>query len=626
MSDKRETRKLAAIMHADVKGYSRLMGEDESFTIQALTASRKIFSEIIGKHGGRVVNAPGDSILSEFPSVVSAVHCAVEIQRQLDARNLDLPENRRMQFRIGINLGDVIQSEDAIYGDGVNIAARIEALAEPGGVSISRTVFNHVQSKLKYGYEYQGEHHVKNITNPVRVYKLLPDPKDSGKLIGESTPQLRPSKRFYIAALAILLISVAGVISHFYLRHPNIDPPKAEEIAFQLPDKPSIAVLPFVNMNEDPKQEYFSDGITHDLITALSKFGELLVIASNTIFTYKSKSVNIENVGRELGVRYILEGSIQKYSARVRVNAKLIDATTGFHIWSEKYDRDLNDIFAVQDEIVKMIIGNLAVKIDAAERKRTTHKKTENMQAYDYLLRGREHLRTKTCSEFRKARKMFEKAIEIDPESASAYVGLGRAYQGQTSYGCIEFPAQALNQAKDLVRKALNLDASNADAYALLGLVNTYSGKYDLAINQLNRAIELNPNNALALSYRGQVMLWSGRVDEGIHSLETAVRYDPYKGPGDYMFLGIGYYLKGLYDKAINVAEEGLNRKPDWAGNHVILAAAYAQSGHANDAEREAKEVLRLEPFFDVDDYGTVFRKQADRAKIVQGLRKAGLN
>jgi adenylate cyclase len=622
-------RKLTAILSADVEGYSRLMGNDEEATVRTITAYREVMTTLIQQHNGKVLDSPGDNLLAEFASVVDAVQCSVSVQKELKARNDRLSEDRRMQFRIGINLGDVIQEDGRIYGDGVNIAARLEGLAEPGGICITRTVFEHVEGKLPYGYEYIGDQTVKNIANPVGVYQVLLDPRVTvaGKLKEQkSASKLR--KAIIIGAGAIFILVIAVAIWQFYL-HP---PPQQLAVSSQnatvseIPAKPSLAVLPFENLSGDPDQEYFSDGITNDIITALSKFGELLVIASNTIFTYKDKPVKIEHVGQELGVKYVLEGSVQKAGSKIRINAQLIDTETGFHIWSEHYSRELKDIFAVQDEIVHTIVGKFAAEIDAVERKRAMQKMTESLEAYDYMLRGMEYLRRRTRLENGKARHMFEKAIDLDPGFASAYVGLGQTYQVQVSFGWSEFPIQALQQAKDLALKALSLEKSNADAYSLLGLVYTFEEQYDLAINKLNRAIELNPNDASSLAFRGQVLLWSGRVDDAIHSLETAYRFDPNMIHGNFMFLGIGYYLKEQYDKAINVLEEGVSRKPDWVGNHIIIAAAYAQSDRLEDAKREAQEVLRLEPFFEIDRYGTVFRNKTDRAKIVEGLRKAGLN
>ncbi len=618
-------RKLTAILSADVEGYSLLMGDDEESTIRTLRRHRQAMKMIIEQHRGRVVDATGDNLLAEFASVVDALNGAVAVQKKLTELNTGLPEKRKMQFRIGVNLGDVVAEGDRIYGDGVNIAARMEGLSSAGGICISGTVYDQVKNKLDLGYEYSGEHTVKNIIEPVRVYRVLMKPEAAGKIIGEKRPVL---KRRYLAAVAIVLVIGAAAFWVYYMRHTPVleEPISSPKTALPLGERASIAVLPFSNLSGDPEHEYFSDGITNDLIAALSKFREILVIASNTMFTYKGKPANIEQVGQELGIRYVLEGSVQKVASKARVNAQLIDAATGFHIWSERYHRDLKDIFAVQDEIVQTIIGKLAVKIDTIERKRVMDKKTENLEAYDYWLRGMEYLRPKKCSDFRKARQMFEKAIELDPDYASAYVGLGQLYDGQVSYGCTEFPTQALQRSEDLALKALSIDESNADAYALLGFVYTYFERYDRAIKNLNLAIQLNPNDASSLKVRGQALIWSGRVDDAIHSLETAFRFDPNQTPGAFMFLGIGYYLKDQYTKAIDVLEEGLSRNPDWPGTHIILAAAYAQSDRANDAEREAQEVLRRDPFFEVDNYGTVFRNQADREKIVQGLRKAGLN
>jgi len=626
MTDNGIQRKLKAIFSADVKGYSLLMGDDDESTVITITAYRKIITDLIQKHQGRVVDSPGDNILAEFSSALNAVNGAIDIQRTLEIENAKLRDNRRMDFRIGINLGDILHKDNRIYGDGVNVAARIESLADPGGICISREVYNQVKKIVAQGFEYLGEHAAKNITEPVRIYRILLAPESEGKVIGEPITKSTSNIMPYVAIMSVFVVAIAALLWTFYPRPSATNPASIENRAFPLPNKPSIAVLPFANMSVDPAQEYFSDGITNDIITALSKFGELLIIASNTIFTYKGKAVNIEHVGEELGVRYVLEGSVQKAGPKVRINVQLVDAVTGFHIWSERYDRELKDIFTVQDEIVNTIVGKFAAEIDAAERKRVMLKKTESLEAYDYQLRGMEYFRHRTRSDNRKARQMFEKAIEFDPDFAYAYVGLGRTYQSQVSYGWTEFPSQALNKAEDLALKTIELENSISDAYALLGLVYTFRGQYDLAINQLGRAIELNPNDANSLRNVGQVMLWSGKIDEAIHSLETAFRFDPNQVPGSYMFLGIGYYLKGQYDKAINVLEEGVSRKKDWAGNHIILAATYAQAGRSNEAEREAQKVLRLEPFFEIDGYGTVFRNQEDRDKIVEGLRKAGLN
>jgi adenylate cyclase len=347
VAEERAKRKLAAIFSADVKGYSRLMADDEEATVRTINSYREVITGLINGHAGRVVDAKGDNVLAEFSSVVDAVRCAVDVQKELSARNTDLPEHRKMEFRIGVNLGDVIEKEGTIYGDGVNVAARLEGLADGGGICISGTAFDHVKNRVSVGYEYQGKQTVKNIPDPVRVYKVLMKPEAAGKVIGEEEPGHKKRKWVAVAVAAVLAVAAGGLIWDFYLR-PDVEPASVEKMAFPLPDKPSIAVLPFVNMSEDPKQEYFSDGITEDIITALSKAPRLFVIARNSTFTYKGKPVKVQQVAEELGVKYVLEGSVRKTESRVRITAQLIDALKGFHVWAEKYDRDLKDVVNFQ--------------------------------------------------------------------------------------------------------------------------------------------------------------------------------------------------------------------------------------------------------------------------------------
>jgi adenylate cyclase len=618
-------RKLAAILSADVKGYSRLMGEDEEETVRTITDYRNVIATLIAQHRGRLVDSPGDNLLAEFGSVVDALRCAWDIQQEIKTRNTDLPDNRQMNFRIGVNLGDVIEEGERIYGDGVNIAARLESLAEEGGICISGTTYDHVKNKLPFRYDYQGEQTVKNIKEPVRVYRVLMESEVPTKEIAEKRTRLRG---WQWAVLSIIVIGViAAGLWGFYLR-PSPPPPEPtleKAPALELSDKPSIAVLPFSNLSADREQEYFSDGVTNDIITDISKFRELMVIASNTVFTYKDKPVDIKEVGQELGVRYVLEGSVQKGGDKVRINTQLIDARTGSHLWAERYDRDIKDIFAVQDEIVQTIVRTLAVKIDTVERARSMRKGTENLEAYDYVLRGQEYLRRRTRAENIKAEEMFTRAIELDPSYATAYVGLGGRYVFLVGWGWTEFPDKALQEAHDLAQKALSLDESHAGAHALLGNIYIYRGQHELAISELRRAIELNPNDASSRRRLGMVLLWSSRPDDAIQAYETALRYDPRTSPATHMFLGLGYYLKGQYDMAINALERGLVQYPNFVGNYIALAAAYAQTGQSEEAARAAAKVLRLDPFFEVESYGTVFRNPADRAAIKEGLRKAGL-
>jgi adenylate cyclase len=366
MEEKGFKRKLTAILSADAKEYSRLMGEDESATVRTLKVCRALIADLVRKHQGRVVDSPGDNILAEFGSVVDSVQCAVNIQKELNAKNADLPENRRMEFRIGIHLGDVVEEGERIYGDGVNLAARLESLADAGGICISGSVYKQVKNKLASGYEYLGERSVKNIAEPINVYRVLMDPDAAGRVIGEKRARLKGGHRAVVAAGALVVAAAAVGIWNFYFRFtsPYENLASLAKPAIPLADRASIAVLPFSNLSGDPEQAYFSDGITNDIITDLSKFRELLVIASNTVFTYKGKPVKVQQVSEELGVRYVLEGSVQKLSHKVRINAQLIDATTDLHIWAERYDRDLNDLFAVQNEIVQTIVTTLAIKVE----------------------------------------------------------------------------------------------------------------------------------------------------------------------------------------------------------------------------------------------------------------------
>jgi len=628
MTTKDVKRKLVAIFSADVKGYSRLMGDNEVETVRTLTAYRELISMCIQQHRGRVVDAPGDNLLAEFASVVEAVQCAVEIQEALEIRNTELPENRRMEFRIGINLGDVIAEEERIYGDGVNIAARVEALAEAGGICITGSAYDQVKNKLSLNFEYLGEHTVKNIAEPVIVYRALKENGDQAAKVGEKRAGPAQWQRVALIVAAVLLIG-AGALSvlKFYMQppHPPGQVASEEKMTITLPEMPSIAVLPFNNLSGDKEQEYFSDGITNDIITDLSKFSHLFVIASNTVFTYKDKAVNVKDISRQLGVRYVLEGSVQRAGRKARINAQLIDATSGSHIWAERFNRDLKDIFAVQDEIVQTIVTTLAVKIDAEERKRALRKNTESLEAYDYLLRGWQHYYENTRSANREARRMFQKAIELDPGYASAYLALAWTYWADSQFGWTEFSNQAMQKAHDLAQHALSLEESSASVHNMLGSVYLSRAQYDLAVGEFQKAIELNPNDARSYGMLGGAMLYQGRADEAIRLMEIGRRFDPNMGPGDYMELGLAYYLKEKYDDAIRSLQLGLSRHPDWAGIYIALAAAYAQSGRSEEATRAAEKVLRLHPFFEIDSYGDIFRNPADRTAIIEGLRKAGL-
>jgi len=618
-------RKLAAILSADVEGYSRLMDDDEEATIRTLTAYRSAMTRLIQQYRGRVVDTTGDNLLAEFASAVDAVNCAVEIQRELAERNAELPEERRMQFRIGVNVGDVVEKEDRIYGDGVNIAARVEGLAEAGGICISGRVYDHVENKLDLEFGFVGEQEVKNIAKPVRIYRALSHPGAAAhRVIKAKRAVSRTWRKVLVATVAVVVVGAAVAVWHFYFRSSAVEVASVEKMAVPLPDNPSIAVLPFDNLSGDPEQEYFSDGITNDIITDLSKFRGLLIIASNTVFTYKGKPVKAKTVSQELRVRYVVEGSIQKADDKVRINAQLIDTATGHHLWAERYERNLKDIFALQGEIVQTIVATLAIKVDGAEIARAMRKDTTNLEAYDYVMRGWQYFSRRTRSANVKAKEMFRKAIDLDPDYGAAYMALGWAYFMDATLGWTEFPAQSMQRAQDLAQKALSLEESNAGPHGLLGTCYLYQGEYDLAISELQRAIELNPNDSYGYRYLGWGLLYAGLTDDAIKALEITLRLNPNTDAGGFYFLGSGYYLTGRYDDAIRTLKQGLGREYNHADSQIVLAASYAQAGRLEDAASTAKMVLKLRPFFEFDSYAMAFRKPADRERILEGLRKAG--
>ena len=626
MSPRAYTRKLAAILSADVKGYSRLMGEDEAATVSTLTEYRKVMEGLIREYRGRVVDSPGDNLLAEFPSAVEAVNCAWRIQKEILQKNKSLSEGRRMMFRIGVNLGDIIEDEGRIYGDGVNIAARLEGLAEAGDICISGTVYDQVKQKVPLQFVYLGEQQVKNIQGTVRTYRVA-KPFEDGRQTAKVEISKRPSWRRTLPVLGLFLLlaaSAAGLLKFLASRTQPGESPGPEQTQ-ALSAKPSIAVLPFANLSQDPQQEYFSDGITNDIITDLSKFRSLMVLAANTVFTFKGKAVRAEKIGRELGVRYVVEGSVQKAGDRVRINVQLIDAGEGHHLWAERYDRSLEDLFAVQNEIIQKVVTALAIKIDAAERARASHKDTRNMVAYDYVLRGNDALWRNTRIANREAQALFEKAIELDPQYAGAYVGLGWVYFNRATDGWTEFIDAAFERCLALARQSLEIDAENASAHQLLGCVNVFRKQYDLAVAELERAIALNPNDATSYHWLGFIQLWSGRVDQAIKTLNMALNLDFNARLPTLQHLGAAYYLKGRYADAVTALERGILRDPDYAGYHIVLAAAYAQIGRAADAAREAEIVRRLYPFFEAGTFGSAFNNPQDRDKLVKGLIKAGL-
>ena len=574
-------RKLTAILSTDVEGYSRLMGEDEEATVRTLTTYREMMAKVIQKHEGRVVDSPGDNVLAEFASVVDAVRCAVEVQEELRVQNAELPENRRMQFRIGINLGDVIQEGERIYGDGVNIAARIEGLADGGGICISRTVYDQVKNKLSLGYKYMGEHTVKNIAEPVRVYRVLME--------------------------------------------PDIVIPKITK-AFKFPDKPSIAVLPFLNMSGDPEQEYFSDGITEEIITGLSNISHLFVIARNSTFTYKEKPVKVQQVAEELGISYVLEGSVRKAGNRIRITAQLVDAITGHHLWAERYDRDLKDIFAIQDEITMKIVTALQVELTEGEQARLYGKGTENLEAYTKFLRAQKYFYK---GDFSLSRQMAKEAVELDENYPAPYVLLAWTHWFEARLGW----GESLKQACSTSQKALTMDDTIPGVHAIIGGIHLYQRQHELAIAEGARAVALGPNNADVHAMMGHILRFAGSFEEAIDMTKKAVRLHPNYPSFYLMELAMCHYYLGKYEEAVAFAEQlrtlAQSRGEDnilWS-SHLILAINYIRLGREKEARAAATEVLRLFPSFSLewDRLYSCYKDPGHLERQHEDLRKAGL-
>ena len=574
-------RKLRAILSADVKGYSLLMTDDEIHTIQTLKAYRQIMSDLIMQHSGRVIDSPGDNLLAEFGSAVDALECAVYIQKRLKKENARFVDDKRLQFRIGVNIGDVIQDGDRIYGSGVNIAARIEGLADPGGICISRNTYDQVKDKLQIGYEYLGEHEVKNIKEPVRLYKVLLDSDPPATLIDEP---------------------------------------------LELPDKPSIAVLPFVNMSGDPSQEYFSDGITEDLITDLSKVSELFVIARNSAFTFKNKTVKVQDVGKELRVRFILEGSIRKVGNRVRINAQLIDAISGGHLWAERYDRDLVDIFDLQDEVTQKIVAALTLNLTKSEEKQLAHRSTENLKAYDCVLRGMKEYWKYTKEGNSQAQVLFQKAIELDPYYAEAYSWLGLSLLHSWTQAWNKEP-QILDRAYQIAKQALTLNDSLSEAHRILGDIYLFQKEHAKAVSEFKEAISLNPNYADALAGLADVFNWAGKPEDAISLIKKAMHLNPHHNAWYPFTLGFSYIFLQQIEKAVDILQRGLIHNPDFLVIHLALAGLYAEMDRIEDANMEVEEVLRLSPDFTLQVLQEMIplKDPVVKERLINAARKAGL-
>jgi TolB-like protein/Flp pilus assembly protein TadD len=602
------------------------MDDDEEATVHTLKSYRAAINDLIQQYRGRIVDSPGDNILAEFGSVVDAVNCSVEIQRELSERNAEVAYNRKMEFRIGVNLGDVIEDDGNIYGDGVNIAARVESLAEAGGICISGRAYDQVSNKLGLEYENLGEHQVKNISVPIRVYRVLSHPGAAAHRVVQAKESLGRRWR-NIGLFAAIAVVAVGVFTtwQFYMRRPSVEPASVEKMDFALPDKPSIAVLAFDNLSGDPEQEYLGDGLSEEIITALSKVGELFVIARNSSFTYKGKPVKVQQISEELGVRYVLEGSVRMSGDRVRITAQLIDAINGQHLWAEKYDRTLEDIFEIQDEITKKIVTGMQVNLTRGEQARLFEKQTENLDVYlkymQYLSLGGDGTQESTLRQGEIAKEI----IDIEPDNKLGYRLMGWYHRNLVNYG---FPTKEnLEKALRFCEKALEMDESDGFTHALLGQIYRRMGYLEKAIESGKRSVEIQPNGDLVHCIYAQTLDCAGHVDEAIAYLKRAIRLNPFPPNYYYQILGRAYGKNGEYENGLKNFEKALQLAPESPWSHFDLAIAYIVLGRDEEARASAAKCMELAPYASVGMFSGPSNCKEDEAfqnLVVDAMRKAG--
>ncbi len=657
MTTQEVKRKLTAILSADVKGYSRLMGEDEKGTVRTLNAYKEVITGLVQQHRGRVVDSPGDNVLAEFSSVVDAVECAVEIQKELKTRNAELPENRRMEFRIGVNLGDVIEDGEQILGDGVNIAARLESLSDAGGICISGTAFDQVRNKLELGYEYLGEQTVKNIALPVRVYKVMMEPEAAGKVIGEKKAKPKQWQKAAIGLVVAVIVVVAAVmIWKFYIspatqpevaskekittplpEKPSATTPPSTEVtpkekvtpsppekpskvatatppvekadpkkmAFPLPDKPSIAVLPFANMTGDASQEFLVDGLTENLITTLARVPQLFVIARNSTFVYKGKGVKVQQVAEELGVQYVLEGSVQRSGDKVRITAQFIDALNGRHLWAAHYDRDMKDLFQLTDEVTRKVLNAVYIKLtgrdEAQLRRRKDPKNTETLLRTFEVVAAMRGLNPKDNAQ---AKRLAEELTAMDPDWSVGFTLLARAHYMDVVLGVSTSPKESLAKALELAEKAVAMDEFSPTNYDTLGYVFSLMGEHERALAEFEKASTLCPSCSDPYMYIGYIQYCMDETDKAIASLQTALRLNPYPPPYYYGHLGNAYRHVGRYEEAISGYKKAIQISPNFQAAYIGLVSSYSLLGREEEARSAAQEVLRVNPKFAVEILG----------------------
>ena len=626
-------RRLAAILAADMVGYSRLMGADEAGTLAAYHRHRRdLINPRATQYHGRICKLTGDGVLMEFASVVDAVRFAVEVQLALRDENANRPLEKQFRYRIGINIGDIVIEEEDIYGDGVNIAARLQELADPGGICLAGTAFDQIKGKLGLTAEYLGEKQVKNIAEPVKAYRILLD--DKAKALAtplvQDMPAARRSWRKLAAAATVLLLVLAGGALWWRPWAPAPEPVQVERFAYPLPDKPSIAVLPFINVSGDVEHDHLADGLTDDLITELSKVSSLFVIARHSAFAIRGTARKIQDVAAELGVHYVLEGTLRGAGSRIRINVSLIDAFTGLSLWAERYDREFADLFAVQDDVIGKIISALSVELTAGEQDQLSRIPTDNLEAYDYYLRAeQEGFYYSDVDTYRRTLSFYQRAIDLDPDFADAHAGIARVAVDvwRNDYNFLWTAAVARKIAYDAAGQALKLDPKNARAHTVLALLQLVDGRSVEAVESARMAVTLQPNDTEVLGNLALVLVHTGDTEQAVAEMDKALRLDPTPPASFQLLAGVVFYTAREYARAIPLLESARDALPDAEPAHEYLAAAYAYHGQQVGAELEAGNLLRLFPATNLTYYAYLYHywREEDRRHHLTGLRKAGI-